>query len=72
MKTFVVGDVHGRHAQLRRLLDMIPRDMLSDLWVGDETDVGPTRAGILPYLALAGGAFFCFLGWYIFWSGTFI
>jgi amino acid permease len=49
-----------------------PHDMLSDLWVGDETDVGPTRAGILPYIALAGGAFFCFLGWYIFWSGTFI
>jgi amino acid transporter len=49
-----------------------PHDMLSDLWVGDETDVGPTRAGMLPYLALAGGAFFCFLGWFIFWSGTFI
>jgi amino acid transporter len=51
---------------------VFPKDMLSDLWVGDETDVGPTRAGILPYLALAGGAFFCFLGWFIFWSGTFI
>ena len=51
---------------------VFPKDMLSDLWPEGETDVGPTKAGILPYLALAGGAFFCFIGWYIFWSGEFI
>ena len=26
MKTFVVGDIHGRCAQLLNLLDMLPRD----------------------------------------------
>ena len=33
MKTFVVGDVHGRRAQLHRLLEMIPRDEASDMLV---------------------------------------
>lgn len=51
---------------------VFPHDMLSDLWPEGETEVGPKNAGILPYVALAGGAFFCFLGWYIFWSGAFI
>lgn len=51
---------------------VFPKDMLSDLWVDGETDVGPKRAGILPYLALAGGIFFCWLGYFIFWSGRFI
>jgi len=46
--------------------------MLSDLWPEGATDVGPTKAGNLPYIALAGGALFCALGYVIFWSGLFI
>jgi hypothetical protein len=36
-----------------------------------ETDVGPTKAGMLPYLALAGGALSCAAGYIIFWTGLF-
>jgi amino acid transporter len=49
-----------------------PRDMLSDLFPEGEDDVGPTRAGILPYLALAGGVAAMAAGYIIFWSGLFI
>ena len=47
MKTFVVGDVHGRHAQLRRLLAMISRDEDSDtlVFLGDLIDRGPDAPG---------------------------
>ena len=45
-----------------------PRDMLSDLIPEGETDVGPTKAGILPYLALAGGAIAMASGYIIFWK----
>ena len=47
MKTFVVGDVHGRHAQLRRLLGMISRDEDSDtlVFLGDLIDRGPDAPG---------------------------
>ena len=48
-----------------------PKDMLSDLVPEGKTDVGPTRAGILPYLALAGGAISMLVGYVIFWSGLF-
>ncbi len=48
-----------------------PKDMLSDLVPEGETEVGPTRAGNLPYLALAGGVLSCALGYIIFWSGLF-
>ena len=48
-----------------------PKDMLSDLFPEGETNVGPTRAGILPYLALAGGVAACAAGYIIFWSGLF-
>ena len=48
-----------------------PKDMLSDLVPEGKTDVGPTRAGILPYLALAGGALSMLVGYVIFWSGLF-
>ncbi|MGH9927862.1 MAG: metallophosphoesterase family protein [Pyrinomonadaceae bacterium] len=43
MKTFVVGDVHGRAAQLQALLAMLPRDEASDMLVflGDLIDRGP-------------------------------
>ena len=48
-----------------------PKDMLSDLVPEGETDVGPTKAGMLPYLALAGGALSCAAGYIIFWTGLF-
>ena len=47
MKTFVVGDVHGRCAQLHALLKMVPRDEEADLLVflGDLIDRGPDAPG---------------------------
>ncbi|HSS21976.1 MAG TPA: metallophosphoesterase family protein [Pyrinomonadaceae bacterium] len=47
MKTFVVGDVHGRHAQLQRLLDMLPRDEATDtlIFLGDLIDRGADAPG---------------------------
>jgi len=43
MKTFVVGDVHGRCAQLQNLLEMLPRDPVTDtlVFLGDLIDRGP-------------------------------
>ena len=42
MKTFVIGDVHGRGAQLANLLDMLPRNPANDTLVllGDLIDRG--------------------------------
>ena len=42
MSTFVVGDVHGRRAQLRHLLSLLPRDAARDALVllGDLIDRG--------------------------------
>src|ERR1044072_619878 len=47
MKTFIVGDVHGRCAQLQRLLAMIPRDDETDTlgFLGDLIDRGPDAPG---------------------------
>ncbi len=47
MKTFVVGDVHGRCAQLLNLLDMLPRDESADtlVFLGDLIDRGPDAPG---------------------------
>ena len=47
MKTFVVGDVHGRCAQLKSLLAMLPRDEASDtlVFLGDLIDRGPDGPG---------------------------
>jgi serine/threonine protein phosphatase 1 len=47
MKTFVVGDVHGRCAQLQNLLKMLPRDESVDMLVflGDLIDRGPDAPG---------------------------
>ena len=47
MKTFVVGDVHGRRAQLQALLEMLPRDEAADMLVflGDLIDRGPDAPG---------------------------
>ncbi|MBA2646073.1 MAG: metallophosphoesterase [Pyrinomonadaceae bacterium] len=47
MKTFVIGDVHGRSAQLRRLVEMLPRDPDRDTLVllGDLIDRGEDVPG---------------------------
>ncbi len=47
MKTLVVGDIHGRCAQLLNLLDMLPRDPAEDILVflGDLIDRGPDVPG---------------------------
>jgi serine/threonine protein phosphatase 1 len=47
MKTFVVGDVHGRCAQLHGLLEMLPRDEAADtlVFLGDLIDRGPDAPG---------------------------
>jgi serine/threonine protein phosphatase 1 len=47
MKTFVIGDVHGRCAQLHGLLDLLPRDESEDklIFLGDLIDRGPDIPG---------------------------
>lgn len=47
MKTFVVGDIHGRGAQLTNLLDMLPRDPSVDtlIFLGDLIDRGLDAPG---------------------------
>ncbi len=47
MKTFVVGDIHGRGAQLHAILDMLPRDESADtlVFLGDLIDRGPDVPG---------------------------
>lgn len=47
MRTFVIGDVHGRCAQLHGLLKMIPRDESVDtlVFLGDLIDRGPDAPG---------------------------
>jgi len=45
-----------------------PDHMWSDLIPEGKTELGPTRAGFLPYLALLAGIGFVFLGWLIFWA----
>ena len=47
MKTFVVGDIHGRCAQLHGLLEMIPRNETEDtlVFLGDLIDRGPDAPG---------------------------
>ena len=49
MKTFVIGDVHGRRAQMNLLLDMIPRDERADalVFLGDLIDRGPDAPGVV-------------------------
>jgi serine/threonine protein phosphatase 1 len=52
MKTFVVGDIHGRCAQLHNLLEMLPRDESVDTLVilGDLIDRGPDVPGCVEYV----------------------
>lgn len=47
MKTFVIGDVHGRCAQLEILLESLPRDESTDtlVFLGDLIDRGPDAPG---------------------------
>src|SRR5918911_4517060 len=49
MKTFVVGDIHGRRAQLDCLLDALPRDEAADtlVFLGDLIDRGPDAPGVV-------------------------
>lgn len=50
MKTFVIGDVHGRAAQLHNLLQMIERDAAetdSIVLLGDLIDRGPDVPGVV-------------------------
>jgi serine/threonine protein phosphatase 1 len=49
MRTFVIGDVHGRRAQLAGLLEVLPRDTNSDtlVFLGDLIDRGPDAPGVV-------------------------
>lgn len=52
MKTFVVGDVHARCAQLLNLLDMLPRDPETDtlVFLGDLIDRGADAPGCVEHV----------------------
>ena len=52
MKTFVVGDIHGRCAQLLNLLDMLPRDTETDtlVFLGDLIDRGADAPGCVSHI----------------------
>jgi serine/threonine protein phosphatase 1 len=52
MKTFVVGDIHGRCAQLLNLLDMLPRDPETDtlVFLGDLIDRGADAPGCVNHI----------------------
>lgn len=52
MKTFVVGDIHGRCAQLLNLLDLLPRDESNDtlVFLGDLIDRGPDIPGCVEHV----------------------
>ncbi|HEY6802525.1 MAG TPA: metallophosphoesterase family protein [Pyrinomonadaceae bacterium] len=52
MKTYVVGDIHGRCAQLQNLLDMLPRDSATDtlVFLGDLIDRGADSPGCVDHI----------------------
>src|ERR1041384_6285207 len=51
MKTFVVGDIHGRCAQLRSLLEMLPRESSDTLvFLGDLIDRGANVPGCVEHV----------------------
>lgn len=51
MKTFVVGDVHGRCAQLHSLIEMLPRSEADTLiFLGDLIDRGADAPGCVDYV----------------------
>jgi serine/threonine protein phosphatase 1 len=49
MRTFVIGDIHARRAQLQSLLEMLPRDGASDtlVFLGDLIDRGADAPGVV-------------------------
>jgi serine/threonine protein phosphatase 1 len=49
MKTFVIGDIHGRRAQLNLLLEMLPREPNTDtlVFLGDLIDRGVDAPGVV-------------------------
>ena len=49
MKTFVIGDIHARRAQLENLLEMLPRDESADtlVFLGDLIDRGTDAPGVV-------------------------
>jgi serine/threonine protein phosphatase 1 len=49
MRTFVIGDIHARHAQLQNLLEMLPRDESTDtlVFLGDLIDRGTDAPGVV-------------------------
>ena len=53
MRTFIVGDIHGRCAQLLNLLDMLPRDPETDtlVFLGDLIDRGADAPGCVSHVA---------------------
>jgi serine/threonine protein phosphatase 1 len=52
MKTFVVGDIHGRCAQLHGLIEMLPREESKDklVFLGDLLDRGPDVPGCVEHV----------------------
>jgi len=52
MKTFVIGDIHGRFAQLQGLLDLLPRDEPTDklVFLGDLIDRGLDVPGCVAHV----------------------
>jgi len=44
-----------------------PAHMFADLVLAGEHELGPKRAGLLPYLALAAGLMVMMAGYFIFW-----
>jgi serine/threonine protein phosphatase 1 len=52
MRTFVIGDVHGRCAQLNNLLTLLPLDEAADMLVflGDLIDRGPDAPGCVDHV----------------------
>jgi serine/threonine protein phosphatase 1 len=58
MKTFVVGDIHGRCAQLLSLLDMLPREESTDklIFLGDLIDRGSDVRGCVEHVMNLCGA----------------
>jgi len=52
MKTFVIGDIHGRCAQLYSLLEMLPRDESADklVFLGDLIDRGRDIPGCVEHV----------------------
>ena len=49
MNTFVIGDIHGRRAQLAALMETIPRHPVADnlVFLGDLIDRGPDSPGVV-------------------------